>query len=87
LTIQHDRAAVRHDEAGPDQQDTRLPERNLAIIGTDQPRPLWYEKETARRAIEDVLGNLGRDLAGQIRADPRDKGRRNDLLRRRAGDR
>jgi hypothetical protein len=40
LTLQHDRAAVRHDEAGPDQQDTRLPKRDLAIIGTDQPRPL-----------------------------------------------
>jgi len=61
LTLQHDRAAVRHDQAGPDQQHTRLPKRNLAIIDTYQPRPLWHEKETARGAIEHVLGNLGRE--------------------------
>jgi hypothetical protein len=61
LTLQHDRAAVRHDQAGPDQQDTRLTEGDLAIVNADQSCPLRYEKETARRAIEDVLGNLGRE--------------------------
>jgi hypothetical protein len=69
LTLQHDRAAVRHDQAGPDQQHTRLPERNLAIIDADQPRPLGHEKETARRAIEDVLGNLDRDRLRSSQAE------------------
>ena len=79
LTLQHDRAAVRHDQAGPDQQDTRLRERNLAVIDADQPRPLRYEKETPGRAVVDVFGDLGRDLAGQVRADTRNKCRRNDI--------
>ena len=67
LTLQHDRAAVRHDQAGPDQQDARLPERNLAVIDADEPRPLRNEKEAPGRAVVDILGHLGRDLA---RADP-----------------
>ena len=66
LTLQHDRAPVRHNQARPDQQHARLRERDLAIIDTDQPCPLRYEKETSGRAIEDVFGDLRRDLAGQI---------------------
>src|SRR5450631_1377164 len=81
LTLEHDRAAVRHDEAGPDQQHTRLTKCNLAIIDTYQPGPLRHEKETTGRAIEDVFGDLGRDLAGQIRANTRNKGRRNNIAR------
>lgn len=51
LTLQHDRAAVRHNQAGPDQQDARLPERNLAIIDANQPGPLRNEEETPGRAV------------------------------------
>jgi hypothetical protein len=40
LTLQHDGATARHDQAGPDQQDTRLAERNLAVVDADQPGPL-----------------------------------------------
>src|SRR5258706_16255644 len=65
LALQHDRAAVWHDQAGPDQQDTRLPKRNLAFIDPYQPRPLRYEKETSGWAVEYVFGNLGRDLCGR----------------------
>ena len=61
LTFQHDRAAVRHDQARPDQENTRLVERNLAVIDTYQPRARRYEKETPGRAIENLLGYLGRE--------------------------
>src|SRR6266852_1767209 len=64
LTLQHDRAAVRHDQAGPDQQYTRLPERNLAITDTDHPCTLRYEKETPGWAVEYVFGDLGGDPRG-----------------------
>ena len=59
LTFQHDRAAVRHDQAGPDKQDTRLTERDLAVIDADQSGPLRYEKETPGRTVVDVFGDLG----------------------------
>jgi hypothetical protein len=61
LTLEHDRAAVRHDEAGPNQQHTRLTKCDLAIIDTYQPGPLRHEKEMPGRAIEDVFGDLGRE--------------------------
>jgi hypothetical protein len=66
LALQHDRAAVWHDQASPDQEDTRLPERDLAIIDAYQSGPLRHEKEATGRAIENVFRNLRRDLAGQI---------------------
>src|SRR6266478_7405749 len=66
LTLQHDRAAVRHDQAGPDQQHARLTEGDLAIVNADQSCPLRYEEEAPGRAVKDVLGHLGRDLARHI---------------------
>jgi hypothetical protein len=35
-----------------------LPERNLAIVNADQPRPLWDKQEIPGRAIKDVLRYL-----------------------------
>jgi len=61
LTLQYDRAAVRQDKAGPDQQHPRLSERYLAITDTDEPRTLRYEKETPRRTVEDAFGDLRRE--------------------------
>jgi hypothetical protein len=60
-------------QAGPDKQDTRLTERDLAVIDADQSDTLRYEKETPGRTVVDVFGDLGRDLTGQIRADTRDE--------------
>ena len=61
LPLENDRTAIRHDEAGPNQQHTRLTKCDLAIIDTYQPGPLRHEKETPGRAIEDVFGDLGRE--------------------------
>src|SRR4051812_20791519 len=61
LPLQHDRAAVRHDQAVPDKQHPRLAERNLAVIDSDQPRSLLYQEEMPRGTVIDVLGDLRRD--------------------------
>ena len=36
LTLQHDRSAIGHDQAGPYQKHTRLTERDLAVVDPDQ---------------------------------------------------
>ncbi len=43
--------------------------------------PPAVREGNARSDVEDVFGDLGRDLAGQIRADTRNQGRRNDIAR------
>ena len=43
LPLEHDRTPVRHDEAGPNQQDARLAKRDLAVIDTDETRSLRPE--------------------------------------------
>jgi hypothetical protein len=40
LALQHDRAAIRHDQPRPDQEHAILAERNLAVVGADQLRSL-----------------------------------------------
>ena len=40
LPLQHDRPAVRHDEAVPDQQHAALTEGDLVVVLADQPRAL-----------------------------------------------
>src|SRR5882724_8986025 len=79
LPLQHDGPAVRHDQTCPDQQNTRLTERNLAVIDTDQTCPLRYKKETPARTVIDVLRHLSRNLSGQIGADAGDERRRYDV--------
>ena len=81
LTLQYDRAAVQHDQARPDQQHARMTECDLAIVNADQSCPPAVREGNARSDVEDVFGDLGRDLAGQIRADTRNQGRRNDIAR------
>ena len=65
--------AVRHDQPGPDQQDTRLAEGDLAIVEADQPRALRNEKILPGRRVVDVLRDLGGDLARKIGADTGDQ--------------
>src|SRR5947208_720982 len=65
--FQHDRAAIRHDESGPDQQDAVLPERDLAIVSADELRALWNKEISSGRAVIDVLGHLGRDRQPETR--------------------
>ena len=81
LALQHDRAAVRHDQPRPDQEHAILSERNLAVVGADQLRALRDEEILAGRAVIDVLGHLGGDLARQIGTNAGDERRRNDSAR------
>lgn len=43
LSLQNDRATIRHDQPSPNQQDTRLAERDLAVVDADQARSLRRE--------------------------------------------
>ena len=52
LALEHDRATVRHDQPGPDQEHARLPEGDLAIIDPDQPRALGNQAEPDRSAYQ-----------------------------------
>src|SRR5690242_17619605 len=49
LTLQHDRATVRHDQAIPDEERTCLPKGDLRIVLSDQPRALRDQEDLARR--------------------------------------
>jgi len=49
LALQDDRAAIRHDEPCPDEQDAVLPERDLAIVSADKLRALWNEEISSTR--------------------------------------
>ena len=40
LTFEHNGTAVRKDEASPDEENARLPERDLTIVDADQLRSL-----------------------------------------------
>ena len=78
LAFEDDRAPVRHDEPGPDEQRPRLAEGNLRIILPDQPRALRDEQDAAGNAVIDILGDLRRDRPGKIGTQPGDERRRND---------
>jgi hypothetical protein len=47
LALKHDRAAIGHDQTGPDQQHTGLTERNLAVIDPYQTRPLRAKRSAS----------------------------------------
>ena len=73
LALQHDRTTVRHDQARPDQQHTRLPERNLAVVNADESRPLGNKQEAAGWTVKNALCYLRRNLPWQIRPEPSDQ--------------
>src|SRR6266436_2013648 len=77
LTLQHDGAAVRHDQPRPDQEYTVLAEGDLAVIGADELRALRDQQEPAARAVIDVLGHLRGDLARKIGTNAGDECSRN----------
>src|SRR6516165_1120014 len=78
LTFEHNGTAVRKDEASPDEENARLPERDLTVVDADQLRALWDQEVAAARAVIDILRDLARDLAGQVGADASEESRRND---------
>ena len=43
LTFEHNGTAVRKDETSPDEENARLPERDLTVVDADQLRSLCPE--------------------------------------------
>src|SRR5262249_36079927 len=81
LTLQNDGAAVRKNEPGPYEENARLTEGDLAVVDADELRALWNEQIAAGWAVVNILGDLGRDLAGQVRTDPGQQGGRDHRAR------
>jgi hypothetical protein len=77
LSFQDNRATVRHDQPRPNQQQSRLAERNLAIINSYQSRSLRNQTDTAGGRIVHCLCHLRRDLSREVRSNARDEGGRN----------
>ena len=73
LTLEHDRAAVRHDQAIPDEQRARLAKGDLRVVLPDQARALRDQKDLSRRAVIDIFRHLCGDLAGQVGAQAGDQ--------------
>src|SRR5438552_357500 len=78
LAFEHDGTSVRQNETRPDQEYTRLPECNLAIIDPDQSRALWNQAGSPGRSIVDIFCHLRRDLTRQLGANSSNKSRGND---------
>src|SRR3546814_19119337 len=73
LAVQQDRAAAWKNKPIPGEQHAALARRDFAVIFADQPRALRDEKNASRRAVIDILRDLGGDLAGQVRLDAGDQ--------------
>src|SRR5262249_4279406 len=58
LPLQSDRATIRHDQARPHQERSRLPKRDLAVIDSDQACSLRNEFGSAGWAVKNILGDL-----------------------------
>ena len=56
--------------AVPDEQHARLAEGNSSVVDADELRALRDEQISAGRAVVDVLGHLGGDLAGKSERMP-----------------
>src|SRR5262249_61446534 len=78
LTLQNDGAAIGEDEAGPDEQHARLSEGDLAVVDADELGALRNKQIASGWAVVDVLGDLARDLTGQVGADAREERGRYD---------
>jgi hypothetical protein len=63
LTFQNDGSAIRHDQAIPNQQRAGLAEGHLGVVLADKACALRDQQNTAGRAVIDVIGYLGGDLA------------------------
>ena len=57
----------------PNQQHAALPETDAIVILTDHARTLRYEKDMARGAVIDILGDLRGDLAWKVGSDAGDQ--------------
>src|SRR5262249_60404909 len=64
-----DGATIGEDEASPDEENARLPERDLTVVDADQFRSVWDQEVPAAWGVIHILGDLTDDLAGQVGAD------------------
>ena len=78
LAFEYDGGPVRQNQAGPDQKNARLTERNLTVVDADEARALGNQQRSARRRVVDIFGHLRGDLTRQIRPHASDKCGRND---------
>ena len=81
LALEHDRAAVRQDQAVPDEQHAALAEADAVIVLADEAGRPAAQAGAARRAVIDVLRHLRGDLARQVGADAGDERGRDDGAR------
>lgn len=49
LAFEYDRGPVRQNQAGPDQKNARLTERNLTVVDADEARPLGPRSTSSLR--------------------------------------
>src|SRR5262252_6935565 len=78
MTFEHDGTTIGEDEASPDEENARLPERDLTVVDADQFRSLWDQEVAAGWAVIHILGGLTGDLAEQVGADAGQEGCRDD---------
>jgi len=71
--LQLDAIAVRHDQAIPNDLGAILAVADVGIVAADDLGPLWDEKVLAASGIEDMLGDLTDDIAGQIAIEAGDE--------------
>jgi len=77
--FQHNGATIRKDEAGPDEEQAALPRCDAAVVFSQQARALRNQQVSPGRAVVDVSSHLGRDLAGEVRAQAGDQGGRDGV--------
>lgn len=78
LILQHDRVPGPPHQPGPDQQHPLLAISDLGVIATDQCRALRDQQDMPGRTVIDILRDLRRDFARQVRADAGDQRTGND---------
>lgn len=69
LAFEHDRTAIGEDQPVPGEQHAVLSKLNIGFIVANQPRALRDEQDAPGRAVIDILGDLRRDQARQVRTD------------------
>src|SRR3546814_19810215 len=71
--LDHDRGAVRHDDAIPDDERPTLADGDDAVVFADEACTLRDQEIAAGRRVVDVPGDLGDHPSGQIGVEVGDK--------------
>jgi hypothetical protein len=70
MALQNDGAAIRHNQAVPDQKRPGLAEGHLGVVLADEPRTLRNQQNAAGWAVIDVFCDLGGDPPREIGTQP-----------------